>query len=52
LKKNIAAISEEVKPGWSNSRRNEQIWQNVPRKAMPQKGSLANDLDEINNIPQ
>jgi hypothetical protein len=34
-KKIIVAKSKEVKTGWSNSR---QVWQNLLRKAMAQKG--------------
>jgi hypothetical protein len=47
LYKNITvAKSKEVKTGWSNSRRNRQVWQHLLRKAVAQKGSSADDDDE------
>jgi hypothetical protein len=38
----IVAKSEEIKPGRSNSR---QIWQNLLRKDVAQKGCFSNDDD-------
>jgi hypothetical protein len=48
----IVAKPKEVKTGWFNSRRNRQVWQNLIRKAMVQKGSSANDDDDDDDEEQ
>jgi hypothetical protein len=40
----IFAISKEAKTKWSNSR---QIWQNLVRRAVADKGRFANDVHDM-----
>jgi hypothetical protein len=45
--KNIVAKFTEVKTGWSHLR---QVWQNIPKKVMDQKGLFSDDGDDYKRL--